>query len=56
MGQEIWLQAVNQDKYAARGGLERAELERLVAEGASIAQIADTVGRSKGAVRHWLGK
>jgi transposase len=50
------LRAVNQDKYAARGGLERAELERLVAEGASIAQIADTMGRSKGAVRHWLGK
>jgi len=50
------LQAVNQDKYAARGGLERAELRRLVTEGASIAQIADTVGRSKGAVRHWLGK
>jgi transposase len=48
------LQAVNRDKYAARGGLARPELERLAEEGASIAQIADAVGRSKATVRHWL--
>jgi transposase len=48
------LQAVNQDKYGARGGLERAQLEQLVEEGASIAEIADSVGRSKATVRHWL--
>jgi len=50
------LRAVNRDKYAARGGLGRAQLEQLVGEGASIAQIAEAVGRSKGSVRHWLGK
>jgi transposase-like protein len=48
------LQAVNQQKHAARGGLDRDELETLVEQGASIAQIADAVGRSKATVRHWL--
>jgi transposase len=48
------LQAVNRRKYAARGGLDRAELEMLVEQGASIAQIAEAVGRSKATVRHWL--
>src|ERR1700688_5303513 len=48
------LHAVNQDKHAARGGLERAQLEQLVEEGATIAGIADVVGRSKATVRHWL--
>ena len=38
----------------ARGGLDRAELEMLVEQGASIAQIAEAVGRSKATVRHWL--
>jgi transposase len=48
------LQAANQQRHAARGGLDREELERLVEQGASIAQIADAVGRSKATVRHWL--
>jgi transposase-like protein len=48
------LRAVNRDKYAARGGLAREELEPLVEQGASISEIAETVGRSKTAVRHWL--
>ena len=48
------LQAVNRQKHAARGGLDRDELETLVEQGASIAQIADAVGRSKATVRHWL--
>ena len=48
------LKAVNRDKYAARGGLGRAQLEQLVREGATIAEIAATVGRSKPTVRHWL--
>ena len=50
------LQAVNRAKHAPRGGLDRAELERLVDDGASIARIAHTVGRSRATVRHWLGK
>lgn len=48
------LQAVNRGKHAARGGLPQPELERLVEQGASIAQIAEAVGRSKATVRHWL--
>lgn len=48
------LEAVEQDKHAPRGGLDRAELELLVDDGASIAQIAEAVGRSKATVRHWL--
>ena len=38
----------------SKGGLARDELESLVAAGLSIAQIADSVGRSKATVRHWL--
>jgi transposase len=48
------LQAVNRRKHATRGGLDRDELEKLVGSGASIADIADAVERSKGTVRHWL--
>ena len=48
------LRAVNRDKHAARGALAREELERLVGAGASIAEIADAVNRSKPTVRHWL--
>jgi len=48
------LRAVAAEKHAARGGLEREELEALVARGLSIAQIAAEVDRSKATVRHWL--
>jgi transposase len=48
------LRAAKRGKHAARGGLERAELERLVDGGASIAQMAEALQRSKGTVRHWL--
>ncbi len=48
------LRAVNRDNSAAKGGLMREDLEPLIARGASIAQIADAVGRSKTTVRHWL--
>jgi hypothetical protein len=50
------LQAANRGKHASRGGIPRDELETLVGSGASIAQIAESVGRSKAAVRHWLAK
>jgi len=50
------LQPVNQAKCARRGALDRAHLERLISEGASIAQIAEDVARSKASVRHWLGR
>jgi transposase len=48
------LEAANHDKHAARGGIAREELERLVEARMSIAQIAEAVGRSKPTVRHWL--
>jgi IS30 family transposase len=48
------LQAVNGSKHAARGALAREDLESLIEAGASIAQIAEAVGRSKTTVRHWL--
>jgi transposase len=50
------LQAVNREKYTAKGGLDRELLERLVDECMSIAEIAAAVERSKGTVRHWLRK
>jgi transposase len=48
------LRAVNREKHGAKGGLAREELEPLVHPGMTIAQISQTVGRSKGTVRHWL--
>jgi transposase len=50
------LEAVNREKHAAKGGIERELLERLVAEGNTIAEIAKAVSMSKSAVRHWLGR
>lgn len=48
------LQAAHCDRHLARGALEQETLWELVAEGASIAEIAESVGRSKATVRHWL--
>jgi transposase len=50
------LEAVNREKYAAKGGIERERLETLVEAGMAIAEIAGEVGLSKGTVRHWLRK
>jgi transposase-like protein len=44
------------DKHAARGGVDREVLEELVDRGLSIAGIANEVGLSRTAVRHWLGQ
>lgn len=48
------LKAAGVEKHAARGGLRREQLEPLVQGGASIAEIAVAVDRSKATVRHWL--
>lgn len=48
------LQPVNRQKRLARGGLQRDDLERLIAADASITDIARAVGRSKAMVRYWL--
>jgi transposase len=50
------LEASNRAKHAAKGGIERERLTELVGRGLTIAQIAQEVGLSKGAVRHWLGR
>ena len=50
------LRAAKRAQHTARGGLERAELERLVAGGASIAELAEAMDRSKATVRHWLAR
>jgi len=52
--QKHGLRAVNHDKHAARGGLTRAKLEPLIDSGMTIAEVAESVGRSKATVRHWL--
>lgn len=48
------LEAVNREKYAAKGGIDQDRLAALVAAGMTIAEIAAEVGLSKTAVRHWL--
>ncbi|HXW59309.1 MAG TPA: helix-turn-helix domain-containing protein [Solirubrobacteraceae bacterium] len=48
------LRAVNRDRHVARGALPREALKDLVAQGASTAEIALAIGRSKTTVRHWL--
>jgi transposase len=50
------LEAPNREKHAARGGIDREELERYVEAGMTIAEIGEAVGLSKSAVRHWLTK
>jgi transposase-like protein len=48
------LRAVNRDRHASRGGIERERLQSLVNEGGSIAEIAGELGLSKATVRYWL--
>lgn len=48
------LQAANRRRHVARGGLAEAQLLALVEGGSSIAEIAQTLDRSKATVRHWL--
>jgi transposase len=50
------LQAANRDENRARGGLPKAELERMVRAGYSIAEIAAELDRGKATVRHLLKK
>ncbi|MGA2471489.1 MAG: helix-turn-helix domain-containing protein [Solirubrobacteraceae bacterium] len=50
------LTAPGRVKHAPRGPLDRLELQSLVDSGASIAEIAESVDRSKATVRHWLAR
>jgi transposase len=48
------LQAVGRARHAPKGALARPELVRLVERGMSVGEIAETLGRGKTSVRHWL--
>ena len=50
------LRAVNVAKHSPRGGIERAVLEDLVAEGLSIARISERLGVHRSTVSYWLEK
>lgn len=50
------LEAPNRAKHASKGGIQRERLTELVRRGMTIGEIAEEVGLSKGAVRHWLGR
>jgi len=50
------LQAANAEKHLARGGIPREALVPLVESGATLAEIARAVHRSKATVRHWLAR
>jgi transposase len=50
------LTAAGQERHAPKGRLTREELATLVNAGLSIAQIASRLSRSKGSIRHWLGR
>jgi transposase len=54
--QKHGLRAVNRGTHASKGEIQRGELEALVESGASIAEIAQAVERSKATIRHWLAK
>jgi transposase len=48
------LEAANRNRRLARGAVRKEELARVVQSGASIAEIAEAMDRSKATVRHWL--
>jgi transposase len=48
------LRAAHADKHAARGGIARPALERLIAEGLSHAEMATRLGVSASTVQYWL--
>ncbi|HEX8086762.1 MAG TPA: helix-turn-helix domain-containing protein [Solirubrobacteraceae bacterium] len=48
------LEPANRDRHAARGGIARETLERLVERHLTVREIASEVQRSAATVRHWL--
>ena len=48
------LASVHAEKHAARGGLDRDELEALVARGLTVQGIAEELHVGATTVRHWL--
>jgi transposase len=48
------LSAARAERHAAKGGLSKDELERLLAAGLSLREIARRTGRSLATIRHWM--
>lgn len=48
------LGAVRAEKHAAKGPPEKDEMERLLAAGLSLREIADRLDRSLATIRHWM--
>jgi len=50
------LSSTHAPRHAPRGGIERAELEALLAEGLTIRAVAERLGVSYTTVRHWMAR
>jgi transposase-like protein len=50
------LRAAHRTRHAPRGGLPKNEVERLIAQGASVSFIAQKLDRSETTVSYWLRK
>ena len=50
------LEAPNREKHAAKGGIERERLERLVRQGRTTRQIAAELGVAQVTARRWLAR
>jgi transposase len=48
------LEAARAEKHTARGGISKDELERLLAAGLSLREIAHRMDRSLATIRHWM--
>jgi transposase len=50
------LVAAQVEKHASRGAVSKEDLERLLAAGLSLREIAGRLDRSLATIRHWMGK
>jgi len=50
------LEAPRAEKHAAKGGVAKEELERLLAAGLSLREIACRTDRGQTTIRHWMHK
>src|SRR5436190_3579359 len=54
--EKFGLEAANRNQHLAKGPLTQEKLQPHVDAGMTIAEIAESVGRGKASVRHWLKK
>jgi transposase len=50
------LEAARAEKHKAKGAPSKEEMERLLAAGLSLREVAQLLDRSLATVRHWMGK